>query len=65
MVVEAKLAVEVLEIIETVVAELGTTDPVLVCCITAIPMIVCAVPSVTWNVPFPVLQSQVPSALFG
>jgi hypothetical protein len=51
---------------ELCAAELGnTTDPVLVCCSPTTPMMVCAVPSETWNVPSPVLQSHVPSALSG
>jgi hypothetical protein len=46
-------------------AEFVATDPVLVCCSPTTPMIVCAVPSETWNVPFPVLQSHIPSTLSG
>lgn len=46
--------------------ELGTPiEAVLVCCSPTTPMIVCAIPSETWKVPFPVLQSHFPSALSG
>jgi hypothetical protein len=43
----------------------AAVDAVLVCCSPTTPMIVCAVPSETWNVPSPVLQSHIPSALSG
>jgi len=69
----SETVVEAIETVPTVdtaadelcVAELSTTDPVLVYCSPTTPMIVCAVPSETWNVPFPVLQSHIPSALSG
>lgn len=41
------------------------TGPVLVCCSPTTPIMVCAVPSETSNIPFPVLQLHVPSALSG
>ncbi len=47
-------------------AELGATiDPVLVCSRPTTPMIVCAVPSETWNAPFPVSQLHIPSVMSG
>jgi hypothetical protein len=69
-------AVEVIESVEDVdtvavadelcAAELdAAVDAVLVCCSPTTPMIVCAVPSETWNVFSPVLQSHIPSALSG
>lgn len=69
-------AVEIIESVEDVdmattadelcAAELdAAVDAVLVCCSPTTPMIVCAVPSETWNVPLPVVQSHIPSALSG
>jgi hypothetical protein len=72
VVLKAVEVIDAAEVVETVLAdgedcpaELGTTYPVLVYCSPVTPIIVCAVPSETWNVPAPVLQLQVPSALSG